>query len=56
MRKGEESLKLEVARRRAAGEEERSRIPPPPGRSSLTFGRAAGSQGFLRRDANLGRQ
>lgn len=41
MRKGEVSMKLEVARRRAVGEEERSRIPPPPGRSILTFGRAA---------------
>jgi hypothetical protein len=40
MRMGEESLRLEVARRRAATEEERARIPPPPGRSVLTFGAA----------------
>jgi hypothetical protein len=38
MRKGEESLRLELARRRAATEAERSRIPPPPGPSLLTFG------------------
>jgi hypothetical protein len=38
MRKGEESLRLELARRRAATPEERARVPPPPGRSRLTFG------------------
>jgi hypothetical protein len=31
MAKGEESLKLELARRRAATEEERRRVPAPPG-------------------------
>jgi hypothetical protein len=31
MRRGEESLKLELARRRAATPEERTRIPAPPG-------------------------
>jgi len=31
MEKGEESLRLELARRRAATPEERARIPPPPG-------------------------
>jgi hypothetical protein len=31
MAKGEESLKLELARRHAASEEELARIPPPPG-------------------------
>jgi len=31
MAKGEESLRLEVARRHAATAEERARIPPPPG-------------------------
>lgn len=30
MRKGEESLKLELARRHARTDEERARIPPPP--------------------------
>lgn len=40
MRKGEESLKLELVRRKAATEEERSRVPPPPGRSRLSFGAA----------------
>jgi hypothetical protein len=38
MRRGEESLRLELARRRARTPEERARIPPPPGRSALTFG------------------
>jgi hypothetical protein len=40
MRKGEESLRLELARRAAASEEEQSRIPPAPGPSFLTFGAA----------------
>jgi hypothetical protein len=31
MEKGEESLRLELARRHAATPEERARIPPPPG-------------------------
>lgn len=31
MRKGEESLRLELARRRAATEAEREQVPPPPG-------------------------
>jgi hypothetical protein len=31
MRQGERSLRLELARRRAATPEERARIPPPPG-------------------------
>ena len=31
MRKGEESLRLELARRRAATPAERDQIPPPPG-------------------------
>jgi hypothetical protein len=31
MRRGEESLKLELERRRAASEWEKDRIPPPPG-------------------------
>jgi hypothetical protein len=31
MEKGEESLRLELARRQAATPEERARIPPPPG-------------------------
>lgn len=38
MRKGEQSLQLELARRRAGTEEERARVPPPPGRSLMTFG------------------
>lgn len=37
MRKGEQSLRLELARRRARTEEERARVPPPPGPSLLTF-------------------
>ena len=36
MRRGEESLKLELARRRARTPEERARIPPPPGPVSAT--------------------
>ncbi|EYD75634.1 hypothetical protein Rumeso_02721 [Rubellimicrobium mesophilum DSM 19309] len=40
MRQGEESLRLELARRRAVTPEERSRILPPPGPSFLTFGAA----------------
>ena len=40
MRKGEESLRLELARRAAMTEEDRSRIPPAPGPSFLTFGSA----------------
>jgi hypothetical protein len=31
MRMGEQSLMLELARRRAANPEEAARIPPPPG-------------------------
>jgi hypothetical protein len=31
MARGEESLRLELARRRAATPEERARVPPPPG-------------------------
>jgi hypothetical protein len=31
MEKGEESLKLELARRHATTPEERAKIPPPPG-------------------------
>ena len=38
MRRGEESLALEIARRRAGTEAERARVPPPPGRSRLTWG------------------
>jgi hypothetical protein len=37
MRRGEESLRLEVLRRRAATPEDRARVPPPPGRSWLTL-------------------
>jgi hypothetical protein len=48
MRKGEESLRLELARRAAATEEERSRIPPPPGPSFLTFGAARRRESLLR--------
>ncbi|WP_210530287.1 SRPBCC family protein [Rubellimicrobium arenae] len=41
MQRGEESLRLEILRRRAASDAERARIPPPPGPSRLTFaGRA----------------
>ena len=40
MRKGEESLRLELARRRAATSEERARIPAPP---RPTFMRSRGS-------------
>jgi hypothetical protein len=40
MRMGEQSLRLELARRRAVTAEQRSRIPPPPGPSFLTFGAA----------------
>src|SRR5262249_21235038 len=36
MDRGEESLRLEVARRRARTEEERRLIPPPPGPSGLS--------------------
>ncbi len=39
MRRGEESLRLELARRRAASAAERARVPPPPGPSRLTFKR-----------------
>ncbi len=44
MRRGEESLRLELLRRRAATSAQRARVPPPPGRSRLTMGagRAAG--------------
>lgn len=44
MRRGEESLRLELLRRRAATSAQRARVPPPPGRSRLTVGagRAAG--------------
>lgn len=38
MRKGEESLRLELLRRRAGTPAERARVPPPPPRSRLTFG------------------
>ncbi len=41
MRKGEESLCLEVARRRAETEIDLARVPPPPGPSRLTFGAPA---------------
>lgn len=34
MDRGEESLRLELARRRAATPEERARVPPPPGPTS----------------------
>jgi hypothetical protein len=37
MRKGEESLLLELARRRAATPEERARIPAPPGPTPLRW-------------------
>ena len=37
MRMGEESLKLELIRRRAATPEERARIPSPPGPTFKTF-------------------
>ena len=40
MRKGEQSLRLELARRRARTEDERARVPGPPGPSILTFGAA----------------
>lgn len=42
MRRGEESLRLELRRRRAATAEERAAVPPPPGPSALTFGRLRG--------------
>jgi uncharacterized protein YndB with AHSA1/START domain len=38
MRRGEESLRLELLRRRAATSAQRARVPPPPGRSRLTVG------------------
>jgi uncharacterized protein YndB with AHSA1/START domain len=41
MRMGEESLKLELVRRRAVTATERAAVPPPPGPSRLTFGRAS---------------
>ncbi len=44
MRRGEESLALEIARRRAGTAEERERVPPPPGRSWLSFGAARGGR------------
>lgn len=47
MRKGEESLRLELARRAAATEEERARVPSPPGPSLLTFGAARRRRGGL---------
>ena len=37
MRIGEESLRLELMRRRATTAEERARIPPPPGPTFKTF-------------------
>jgi len=37
MRMGEESLKLELMRRRAATSEERAQIPPPPGPTFKMF-------------------
>lgn len=40
MRRGEESLRLEMARRRARSGAERARVPPPPGRSWPTLGAA----------------
>ncbi len=40
MRRGEESLRLELARRRATTAAERARVPPPPGPSRMTFGRS----------------
>ncbi len=52
MRRGEESLELELARRRAATPAERSRIPAPPGPASvppalvLGAGAAAGLAAF----------
>ena len=39
MRRGEESLRLELDRRRAVTPAERARVPSPPGPSRLTFGR-----------------
>lgn len=36
MARGEESLRLELARRHAATPEERARIPPPPGPTPIT--------------------
>jgi hypothetical protein len=40
MRKGEESLKLELARRHAATPEERERIPPPPSSTLRAFAKS----------------
>lgn len=51
MRRGEESLRLELARRRAATPAERARVPPPPGPSRLTFGRQPGPR--IRRATRL---
>ena len=48
MRQGERSLKLELARRRAASPEERARIPPPPGpTTSSVWPLALGALGTL---------
>jgi hypothetical protein len=41
MARGEESLKLELARRRAATPQARAAVPPPPGAAGLTWGQAA---------------
>ncbi|TNC52324.1 polyketide cyclase [Rubellimicrobium rubrum] len=48
MRRGEDSLRLEVIRRRAGTAAERARVPPPPGPSRLTFRRAIRSVGAAR--------
>ena len=46
MARGEESLRLELSRRRATSEEERRRVPPPP---PATFRRLTHGQGPSRR-------
>jgi hypothetical protein len=45
MEKGEESLKLELRRRRAASPEELAQIPPPPGASNTWLVRNTSSAG-----------
>jgi hypothetical protein len=48
MARGEESLRLELARRRAASEEERARIPAPPGPTPGSLPRWLAWRVFLR--------
>jgi len=52
MARGEESLKLELARRRATSDAERAKIPPPPG--PVTYAGAALLGGAVAVGASLG--